>query len=75
MFGGYCFDFLAWLTRKKLPISSVRVRKFCATTQFDSGKVRSIGFVPPYTLSQGLDRTVKFEFVDEKEDDTVYISE
>jgi nucleoside-diphosphate-sugar epimerase len=75
MFGGYCFDFLAWLTRKKLSISSVRVKKFCATTQFDSGKVHSTGFIPPYTLSQGLDRTIKFEFVDEKDDDTVYISE
>jgi nucleoside-diphosphate-sugar epimerase len=75
MFGGYCFDFLAWLTRKKLPISSVRVKKFCATTQFDSGKVYSTAFIPPYTLSQGLDRTIKFEFVDEKDDDTVYLSE
>jgi nucleoside-diphosphate-sugar epimerase len=75
MFGGYCFDVLAWITRKKLSISSVRVKKFCATTQFDSGKAHSTGFVPPYTLSQGIDRTIKFEFVDEKEDDIVYVSE
>jgi nucleoside-diphosphate-sugar epimerase len=75
MFGGYCFDFLAWLTCRKFSISSVRVKKFCATTQFDSGKVHSTGFVPPYTLSQGLDRTIKFEFVHEKEDDIVFVSE
>ncbi|MDR1129674.1 MAG: NAD-dependent epimerase/dehydratase family protein [Prevotellaceae bacterium] len=75
MLGGYCFDFLAWLTRRKLSISSVRVRKFCATTQFDSGKVHSTEFIPPYTLSQGIDRTIKFEFVHEKEDDIVYVSE
>jgi nucleoside-diphosphate-sugar epimerase len=75
MLGGYCFDILAWMFRKKLPISSVRVKKFCATTQFDSTKARSTGFIPPYTLSQGIDRTIKFEFVHEKKDDIIYVSE
>lgn len=75
MFGGYGFDFLAWITRKKLSISSVRVKKFCATTQFDATKVHSSGFKAPYTLSEGLDRTIKFEFVNKKEDDIIYISE
>ncbi|MDR0385340.1 MAG: UDP-N-acetylglucosamine 4-epimerase, partial [Prevotellaceae bacterium] len=72
---GYCFDILAWMLRKKLPISSVRVKKFCATTQFDSTKARSTEFIPPYTLSQGIDRTIKFEFVHEKKDDIIYVSE
>jgi hypothetical protein len=54
MMGGYCFDALAFVTRKKLPISSVRVKKFCATTQFDSTKAMSSGFVPPYTLKEGF---------------------
>ncbi|HBN05440.1 MAG TPA: UDP-N-acetylglucosamine 4-epimerase, partial [Bacteroidales bacterium] len=39
MLGGYGFDLLAFITRKKLSISSVRVKKFCATTQFDATKV------------------------------------
>jgi nucleoside-diphosphate-sugar epimerase len=75
MCGGYCFDILAWLTCKKLSISSVRVKKFCATTQFDSTKAHSTEFIPPYTLSQGIDRTIKFEFVAEKEDDIIFVSE
>jgi hypothetical protein len=75
MFGGYCFDILAWITRQKLSLSSVRVKKFCATTQFDSTKAHSTGFILPYTLSQGLDRTIKFEFVNEKKDDIVFTSE
>ena len=33
MLGGYCFDVLAWMLRKKLTVSSVRVKKFCATTR------------------------------------------
>ncbi len=36
--GGYCFDILAKLTGKKLTVSSVRVKKFCATTEFDAKK-------------------------------------
>lgn len=41
MLGGFCFDVLAFITRRKLTISSVRVKKFCATTQFDATKVQN----------------------------------
>ena len=75
LFGGYCFDFLTKIIGKKLPISSVRIKKFCATTQFDSTKVQSIGFVAPYTLSEGIEKTIKFEFLHEKTDDITYITE
>ncbi len=67
--GGYGFDFLAFITRKKLAISSVRVKKFVATTQFDASKVHSSGFKAPYTLEEGLDRTLNYEFVQERSDD------
>lgn len=62
MLGGYGFDMLAKLTGKKLAISSVRVKKFCASTKFDSTKVHSIGFIPPFTLEEGLRRTLETEF-------------
>lgn len=62
MLGGYGFDILAWISRKKLNISSVRVRKFCAVTQYDSTKVVSSGFVPPYTIEKGLENMLKVEF-------------
>lgn len=62
MLGGYCFDALAFVTRKKLPISSVRVKKFCAVTQFDSTKAMTSGFVPPFRIEEGLSRTLKSEF-------------
>lgn len=67
--GGYGFDVLAFLTRKKLAISSVRVKKFVATTQFDAIKVHSSAFKAPYTLEEGLDRTLNYEFVQERSDD------
>lgn len=62
MLGGYGFDALAFLTRKKLNISSVRVKKFCAVTKYDSTKAMSSGFVPPYALEEGLRRMLKEEF-------------
>jgi nucleoside-diphosphate-sugar epimerase len=76
MMGGYGFDILAKLVNKKLPISSVRIRKFCATTQFDSTKMISCGFSPPYTLAEGLARTLKFEFMEKgTADGLIYNSE
>lgn len=75
MCGGYCFDALAWLTRRKLAISSVRVKKFCSTTQFDSSKVLATGFKAPFSLSDGLSRTLKFEFIENASEGKVFISE
>ncbi|HDS1115710.1 NAD-dependent epimerase/dehydratase family protein [Pluralibacter gergoviae] len=75
MLGGYCFDILSKLSGKKYPISAVRVKKFCATTQFDASKVHSSGFEAPYTLSQGLDRTLQYEFVHTDKDDIIFFSE
>ena len=75
MCGGYCFDLLAKLTGKKFAVSSVRVKKFCATTQFDSTKAMTSGFVPPYTLAEGLSRTLEFEFVHPREDAIEFVSE
>ena len=67
--GGFGFDVLAVITRKKLAISSVRVKKFIATTQFDATKVHSSGFKALFTLEEGLDRTLNYEFVQERSDD------
>lgn len=62
MLGGYGFDILAWLSRKKLNISSVRVKKFCAVTQYDSTKAMASGFEPPYTMEEGLKNMLNQEF-------------
>ncbi len=76
MAGGYCFDLLAFITRKKLTVSSVRVKKFCAVTQFDSSKAMSSGFKAPFTIQEGLARTIKYEFTDNcNRDEVIYESE
>jgi nucleoside-diphosphate-sugar epimerase len=73
--GGFGFDILAKLKRKKLNISSVRVKKFCATTQFDSSKAMK-EFRAPYSLGEGLSKTLKYEFVEKRnEKDITFLSE
>lgn len=75
MLGGKFFDLIAWITRKKLTISSVRVKKFCATTQFDASKAHSSGFKSPYSLGEGLAKTLTFEFVNPPKDNITFKSE
>ena len=62
MLGGYGFDVLGMIARKKLNISSIRVKKFCAVTKYDSRKVMSSGFTPPFTLEEGLQIMLDREF-------------
>lgn len=73
--GGYCFDLLAKMTGQKLTISSVRVKKFCVTTQFDATKVGESGFKAPYTLGEGLARTLEFEFIHKSGDGITFVTE
>lgn len=74
MLVGYGFDLISLLSRKNLTVSSVRIKKFCATTQFDASKVQDI-FTPPYSLREGLDKTLEHEFINTKEDEILFYSE
>ena len=60
--GGHVFDAAARVTGRTFPISAIRVRKFCESTQFLADRVDSSGFVRPFTLLDALDRTIQFEF-------------
>jgi len=73
--GGLCFDLISFVTGKKLTISSVRVKKFCAITQFDATAVHNSGYVPPFSLSEGLHNTLHYEFLDNEKDGIEFISE
>lgn len=41
-----------FITGKILTVSSVRMKKFCVTTEFDAKKAHSSGFKPPFTLDE-----------------------
>ena len=63
LMGGYCYDILAKITGKTYPISSIRIKKFCADTVINTDKLQQTGFVPSYILAEGLSRMIKSEFV------------
>jgi nucleoside-diphosphate-sugar epimerase len=58
MAGGYAFDTLSRVTGRRFPISSIRIKKFCANTQVAMEK-RDSAFVPPFTVQQGLQRMIR----------------
>jgi nucleoside-diphosphate-sugar epimerase len=55
-------DAVARATGRTFPISAVRIRKFCESTQFRAERALQSGFSPPFSLSEGLDRTIQSEF-------------
>ena len=55
------YDFVAKLTNKKLPISAIRVKKFCADSVYES-KIGSTSFVAPAPLIEGLEKTIQIDF-------------
>jgi nucleoside-diphosphate-sugar epimerase len=62
LMGGYFYDKLAKITGKTYPISSIRIKKFCANTVVNADKLKKTGFVAPYTLKTGLERMINSEF-------------
>lgn len=68
---GKVFDLASMITGKKFTVSSIRVKKFCSDSMFDTSIAKS-GFVPPVKLEDGLASTIKYEFVDKNEGELFY---
>ncbi|MCB9982623.1 MAG: NAD-dependent epimerase/dehydratase family protein [Rhodospirillales bacterium] len=66
MLGGSVFDVAAKLTGKKFPISTIRIKKFCANTIVNTDKLSETGFTAPYSLRDGLQEMIKREFQAQK---------
>ncbi len=60
---GYLGDIINRLLGVKVPITSVRIKKFCIDTTFSSTKEELKNFRPPYTVNQSIRRTIKNEFI------------
>ena len=63
---GGVFDGLAKITGKKFPVSTIRIKKFCADTIVNADKLRETGFQAPYSLQDGLNNMIDAEFSTEK---------
>ena len=59
----------------RLPISSIRVKKFCASSEFSSAKEHLNGFVAPFGLREGLERTLDAEFINRDPDKRIFFTE
>ena len=61
---GYTADLVAKISGKNLPVSSIRVKKFVSSTEFQSAKVGLDNFKAPYDISEGINRTLLSEFIE-----------
>ncbi len=62
IFVGKLFDIVAKITGQKFPVSSIRIKKFCANTLVDGSILNATQFVRPFTLVEGLQRMLIAEF-------------
>ena len=72
---GYGFDLIARITGKNFPVSSIRINKFCATTQFDTSISKKTDFTPPISLQEGLERTIQYEFLEGNTSNELFYTE
>tara|TARA_B110000003_G_scaffold271649_1_gene306160 strand:- start:503 stop:1486 length:984 start_codon:yes stop_codon:yes gene_type:complete len=71
---GYIADLMTIIFKKKLPISSIRIKKFTSDSMFASSIDKS-GFIPPITLEEGLQKTLKYEFLEDNKDKKIFYTE
>lgn len=71
---GYMADFFTKLSGIKLPVSSIRVKKFMGTTQFNSS-IKNTGFIAPIELEDALERTLRYEFIQDNSDKQIFETE
>ena len=60
---GCTADLLAKLIGKNLPVSSIRVKKFVSSTEFRSAKASLDNFQAPFSINDGVHRTLQSEFI------------
>jgi nucleoside-diphosphate-sugar epimerase len=68
------FDLVASVTGRKFAISSIRVKKFCANSVYNTAIDRT-GFVSPVPLEEALQKTVRYEFLESHEHEGVFYTE
>ncbi len=57
---GKCFDLLAKILKRDIPINSDRMRKFATSTEYFSEKIRKDGYVQKYSIKNQLAETIQW---------------
>ena len=60
---GKGFDMIAALTGKRFQISSIRIKKFVTNSVYNTA-IDKAGFVAPVSLTEAIERTVRYEFLE-----------
>ena len=71
---GKGFDLVAGVTGKRFAISSIRIKKFCTNSVYNTA-IDKTGFVPPVPLGQALALTIRHEFIEKHDDEPLYFTE
>lgn len=71
---GWLFDICSVVLRRPLAISSLRVKKFMATTQFSTA-IENTNFIAPFDLVDGLKKTLQYEFIEDNSDKQTFETE
>ena len=53
-------DVVGALAHRDFPVTSARLKKFNTSTTFQSEKIRSLGFMTPYSLEEGIEKNVRW---------------
>jgi nucleoside-diphosphate-sugar epimerase len=73
-FIGQLFDLMAEISDKRFAVSSIRVKKFCANSVYETA-ISETGFLSPIPLSQALEKTIQYEFMEKHCDKPIFFSE
>lgn len=71
---GLFVDLLAKITGKSFPVSGIRIKKFMETTHFDTSLDQK-AFQAPVTLNEGLERTLRYEFLEDNKKKRTFFTE
>jgi len=72
---GKIADVIGYISGKSLPISAIRVKKFCSETSFASAAHDLDGFRPVMGLEDAIKQTLEHEFLNPDPSAPVYYSE
>ena len=72
---GYLADSFSYMSGRNLPLSSIRVKKFCSSSAFSSAKFKLNNFKAPFSLDEALEKTLNSEFINPDPNREIFFSE
>jgi hypothetical protein len=71
---GKGFDAIGAISGRRFAISSIRVKKFCANSVYNTA-IDQTGFIAPVALHHAIRNTVRHEFIETHNHDDVFYTE